>query len=108
MPEAALWKKRHFNPGTDLETGVITFTADKPDTYFIEYDAAFALWGATDQLGGQPASLEGRVRLGVRERDAVAGEAVLREPGEDVVVEHLVAGRLGVVADAHGHGGAPS
>lgn len=26
---------------TDLETGVITFTADKPDTYFIEYDAAF-------------------------------------------------------------------
>jgi hypothetical protein len=26
---------------TDLENGIITFTGDKPGTYFIEYDAAF-------------------------------------------------------------------
>lgn len=51
---------------TDVETGVITFTADRPDTYFIEYDAAFG-----------KAKLDSEtVRIDVRPRPKTPGEPI--------------------------------
>ena len=51
---------------TDVETGVITFTADRPDTYFIEYDAAF----------GKARLDSETVRIDVRPRPKTPGEPI--------------------------------
>ncbi|UUZ57859.1 Ig-like domain-containing protein [Nocardioides sp. B-3] len=51
---------------TDLESGVITFTADKPDTYFIEYDAAFGKAGLDSET----------IRIDVRPRPKSPGDPI--------------------------------
>jgi hypothetical protein len=51
---------------TDLENGIISFTGDKPGTYFIEYDAAFGNAGLDQET----------VRIDVRPRPKSPGDPI--------------------------------